>query len=46
MDAANTAAEKRRAEEAEAAKKAEEEADPYDASVWGEAGIDPIKIAI
>ena len=46
IDAANIAAEKRRAEEAEAAKKAEEEADPYDASVWGEAGIDPIKIAI
>jgi hypothetical protein len=46
IDAANIAAEKRRAEEAEAAKKVEEEADPYDASVWGEAGIDPIKIAI
>ena len=44
-DARIATAEARAAAEA-AAKEAEEQADPYDSSVWGVAGIDPIKITI
>ena len=44
-DARIATAEARAAAEA-AAKEAEEQADPYDSSVWGVAGIDPIKITV
>lgn len=40
------AAEKRRQEEEKKRKEEEAKIDPYDATVWGAAGIDPIKISI
>ena len=49
--AAKTAAERRAAEEKQRAEKKEaakaaESGDPYDSTVWAQAGIDPIKISI
>lgn len=46
IDAATAQAAAKAEEEARAAKEAAEKVDPYDASVWGQAGIDPIKMAI
>ncbi|PRQ11349.1 hypothetical protein C1Y63_06475 [Corynebacterium sp. 13CS0277] len=44
--AAQAAAEQRAKQEEEDAKKTLQAADPYDLSVWGQAGIDPVKIVI
>lgn len=46
IDAARIATAEARAKAELAAKEAEEQTDPYDASVWGAAGIDPVKITI
>lgn len=46
LTAATKAAEERRLQEQERQQEAAEAADPYDATVWAAAGIDPIKISI
>ena len=46
IDAAHIAAAEARAKAELAAKESEDKADPYDSSVWGLAGIDPVKINI
>ncbi|AJK68124.1 hypothetical protein [Corynebacterium marinum] len=46
IDAAHIAAAEARAKAELAAKEAEKQADPYDSSVWGAAGIDPVKITL
>ncbi|MCK7637653.1 hypothetical protein [Corynebacterium pygosceleis] len=46
VDAAVEAREQARIEEERAAEAAEAQVDPYDASLWGTAGIDPVKIAV
>lgn len=46
IDAARISAAEARAKAELAAKEAEEQADPYDSSIWGLAGIDPVKITL
>ncbi|MEZ2121552.1 MULTISPECIES: hypothetical protein [unclassified Corynebacterium] len=46
VDAAVEAREQARIEEESAVENAAEKVDPYDVSLWGTAGIDPVKIAI
>ncbi len=46
IDEARIATAEARAAAEAAAKESEEKADPYDSSVWGVAGIDPIKITL